>query len=74
MCSLTGEVLFLVVSGLKLVVKLDQKNVVGGVPYEPNWWSNWTRKTKWVAHLMSQLCDQNLVLIGPRLTGEVRLG
>ena len=37
-------------------------------------WSNWTRKTKWAAYLMSQLCDQNLVLIGPRLTGEVRLG
>ena len=61
-------------SGLKLVVELDQKNEVGGVPYEPNLWSNWTGKTKWVAYLMSQLCDQNLVLIGPWLTGEVRLG
>ena len=31
-------------------------------------------KTKWVAYLMSQLGDQNLVLIGPRMTGEARLG
>jgi hypothetical protein len=36
-------------------------------------WSNWTRKTKWVAYLISHCC-QNLVLTGPSLTVGVKGG